>query len=204
MGLFSSLFGGERSRVRHLGDRVWISHAAKMAAIRRDVEDRARDGAAAILLVGHFEETCSELAAIIDPLANDFPLTVVRVADLESRLGEQLRLDESVQIDFIVAERHFLDSEDDRLIQFAEQLPCTSRIGQHVSLDDPLLEIFVGDTVRSMLEAIGLKDNESIDSPIVTRRIKATQKKLAARATSNTPAPSAAAWISANLETTTQ
>ena len=161
--------------------------------------DRIADGAAAILLVAHFAETREQLDRIVESLNLDHPLTVVLVEDLESGFAERLRLDETVQIDMIVAERHFLETEDERLIEFAEQLPCICRIGQHLSIDDPLLDLFVGETLRNMLEAMGMTEEESIDSPMVVRRIKGAQKKIASKANGNSPAHSAAEWLERNF-----
>lgn len=200
MGLFSALFGGgSRSKVHHLGDRVWLTHGAKLAAIRRDIHDRVNDGAAAILLVAHFEETREQLDRIVESLPERHPLTVVLVEELQPEFAERLRLDESVQIDMIVAERHLLDSEDKRLIDFANQLPCTCRIGQHMSIEDPLIDIFIGESVRNVLEAMGMTEHESIESSIVSRRIKSAQKKIAASATGNRSARSAAEWLERNF-----
>lgn len=200
MGLFRSLFGGRKlTRVKMLGDRVWISHAAKLAGIARDIEYRVAEDTAAVLVVAHFPSTLAALQQIVQATPVERPVSVVLARDLNASMAERLRLSEEVRIDLVVAERHLLPSEDQRLVEFAELLPCTSYLGQHLSIDDPLLDRFVGDSVRTMLEAIGMKPTEAIDSPIVTRRILAVQKKIAEAATGNVAADSAEEWLKANL-----
>ncbi|MFK7740655.1 MAG: preprotein translocase subunit SecA [Planctomycetota bacterium] len=50
-----------------------------------------------------------------------------------------------------------------------------------LSFDDDLMRIFARDWVRSMMERMGLKPGEVIDSPMVTRGIAKAQKKVEAR-----------------------
>ncbi len=50
-----------------------------------------------------------------------------------------------------------------------------------LSLEDDLMRIFAGDFVKSMMERLGMKEGEAIESNIVTRRIAAAQKKVEER-----------------------
>jgi preprotein translocase subunit SecA len=50
-----------------------------------------------------------------------------------------------------------------------------------LSLEDDLMRIFAGDFVKSMMERLGMKEGEAIESKLVTRRIAAAQKKVEER-----------------------
>ncbi len=50
-----------------------------------------------------------------------------------------------------------------------------------LSLEDDLMRIFAGDFVKSMMERLGMKEGEAIESALVTRRIAAAQKKVEER-----------------------
>lgn len=50
-----------------------------------------------------------------------------------------------------------------------------------LSLEDDLMRIFAGDFVKSMMERMGMKEGEAIESNLVTRRIAAAQKKVEER-----------------------
>ena len=50
-----------------------------------------------------------------------------------------------------------------------------------LSLEDDLMRIFAGDFVKSMMERLGMKEGEAIESSLVTRRIAAAQKKVEER-----------------------
>ncbi|MEX2173437.1 MAG: preprotein translocase subunit SecA, partial [Pirellulaceae bacterium] len=53
--------------------------------------------------------------------------------------------------------------------------PGSSRF--YLSLEDDLMRIFAGPWVKTILESLGMKEGERIESRMVTRRIEAAQKK---------------------------
>ncbi len=57
--------------------------------------------------------------------------------------------------------------------------PGSSRF--FLSLEDPLMRIFMPPSMKAMLEKMGMKPGESIDSPLVTRSIEKAQRKVEGR-----------------------
>ena len=57
--------------------------------------------------------------------------------------------------------------------------PGSSRF--YLSLDDPLMRIFAGDRVRSIMERLKMPDGEAIEAGIVTKSIEGAQRKVEAR-----------------------
>jgi preprotein translocase subunit SecA len=57
--------------------------------------------------------------------------------------------------------------------------PGSSRF--YLSLDDPLMRIFAGDRVRSIMERLKMPDGEAIEAGIVSRSIESAQRKVEAR-----------------------
>jgi preprotein translocase subunit SecA len=57
--------------------------------------------------------------------------------------------------------------------------PGSSRF--YLSLEDPLLRIFAGDRVRSIMERLKMPEGEAIEAGIVTRSIESAQRKVEAR-----------------------
>jgi preprotein translocase subunit SecA len=57
--------------------------------------------------------------------------------------------------------------------------PGSSRF--YLSLEDDLMRIFAGDWVKSVLQRLGMKEGEAIESRMVTRRIEGAQKKVEER-----------------------
>jgi preprotein translocase subunit SecA len=57
--------------------------------------------------------------------------------------------------------------------------PGSSRF--YLSLDDPLMRIFAGDRVRSIMERLKMPEGEAIEAGIVNRSIEGAQRKVEAR-----------------------
>ncbi len=57
--------------------------------------------------------------------------------------------------------------------------PGSSRF--YLSLEDPLLRIFAGDRVKSIMDKLKMPDGEAIEAGIVTRSIESAQRKVEAR-----------------------
>ena len=56
--------------------------------------------------------------------------------------------------------------------------PGTSRF--YLSLEDNLMRIFASDRVTSIMQKLGMEENEAIESPLVTRAIENAQRKVEA------------------------
>jgi len=123
---------------------------------------------------------------------------VVAASSLNSDLARSLNLDESGVIDVIVAERHPLPSVDDQLEEFADNLPCRCRFSHHLSLDDAVIRVFAGDWVQQVMRQLGMKQDESIQSQMVSRRIRKAQEIIEGRARGSRQAGSASVWLEQN------
>ncbi|MCX7203967.1 MAG: SEC-C metal-binding domain-containing protein, partial [Burkholderiales bacterium] len=51
----------------------------------------------------------------------------------------------------------------------------------YLSMDDPLLKIFAGDRLKSIMDRLKLPDGEAIEAGMVTRSIESAQRKVEAR-----------------------
>jgi len=119
-------------------------------------------------------------------------------ANLNSGLAASLSLEESAIIDIIVGERHPSPSVDDRLQEFADELPCRCRFSHHVSLEDAVMKVFAGDWVKNVLKQLGMSEDDAIESQMVSRRIRQVQQKIEGRAFGSLDAESAAEWLEKN------
>ena len=120
---------------------------------------------------------------------------------LSTEIAESLEPDEASVVEIIVGERHPLSDVDHEPLQFADAFadafPCRCRMSHHVSLGDPVLKAFDTDMVRRVPEVLRVEDDESLSSPVVSRRIRQAQQKIAAVSVGHSPADSAEEWFSA-------
>ena len=199
MGLFDALFGRKkRTNVEVVPDHIWMTTDAKFAGVAREAEERSRSATVAILLVAHFPEVLARLEELASQQAWSVPCKAVLARNLNTDLATSLSLDESAMIDVIVGERHPLPSVDDRLEEFADELPCRCRFSHHLSLEDAVMEVFAGDWVKGVLTKLGMKEDEAIESQLVSRRIRQAQQKIEGRAFGTVDAESAAEWLKKN------
>lgn len=201
MGLFSLLFGGgSRSTVEELDDRIWRTSESKFNGISKQLQER--NTSAVILLIGHFEDTLERLTAIADACSGDVPLKATLAENLSTDIAARLNIEESAIIDLVVAERHPLFTTDEAVRRFAEEIPCHCRLVYHLSLEDPVLSLFVSGFVKKVLDSLGMKDDEPMESNMVSRRIKTAQQRIEATAIGNSRAASADEWLQLNMPTT--
>ena len=196
MGFFSALFGGKkRANVEVVPDHIWMTTDAKFTGLAKDAEERSKSETIAILLVAHFPDVLARLEELVDRQTWDVPCKAVLASDLKTDLATSLNLDESAIIDVIFGERHPLLSVDDRIEEFADVLPCRCGSSHDVSLEDAVLKDFASDWVKTTLGKMGLNEDEAIESPMVSRRIRVTQQRIEDRVLGTVYAGSAAEWL---------
>jgi hypothetical protein len=94
---------------------------------------------------------------------------------------------------------HVLEGENQRVLRFAASLPASVQVSASVSFDDPLMAEFASPWVKSMMQTMGLKEGESIDSPMVAKGLQRALRKLEKRVTGDVPCDSVAEWMERNL-----
>lgn len=199
MGIFDFLFAkAKEGRVEVLPDAIWLTSKAKFEGLAKQAIERSESGSLAVLLVAHFPDVLERLEGIVQNYSWSVPCIAVPADNLSNSLANRLKLDESVRIDIIVGERHPLPSVDDRLESFAAELPCRIRFAHHVSLDDAVLKFFARDWVKEALMRLGIKEDEAIESRLVSTRIRRAQKQIEGRALVAREADSAAEWLTKN------
>ncbi|MFO0822263.1 MAG: hypothetical protein U0792_03960 [Gemmataceae bacterium] len=215
MGLFSWLFG-KPSRVKSQ-DVIWLTGEARLnGAVRATNRHIAANRS--VLVLAHFPASLTVFGEQIigreTPHAT-IPTTLTAAAALELANGpprvllglvRNLQPDEFPAPDsapesplpVLVLERHFLRKHDDHVVRFAEGLGSKASVDFYISLDDPLLSIFVGDWVKEMLRKLGMQPDETINSPMVSRRIEQAQAKIERETSSDVEAESASDWHERN------
>jgi hypothetical protein len=100
----------------------------------------------------------------------------------------------------ILVERHFLREHDDCVTQFAEGLGNRAAT-VHLALDDELMKLFAGQWITDVLKRLGMKDGETIESGMVTRRIRKAQDHFRSHLTANeVTADSPLEWLRQNAQ----
>jgi hypothetical protein len=210
--MLSKLFG--RNHVQRLEDHMWLNLEQKYRGIARGAVASTRASALAVI-VAHFSDSFSSMQTALELL--NIPHAAYRSAiggqqlvttckgavllvmadSLVSDGGDSPSSDGGV--DMTVMEHHPLLPDDERIVRFAETLRCPVRLGFHASLDDPLLTLFNGESVRKLLRALEIPDNEPLTHTLISQSIQSAQRRIEQKAHSNQPALSAAQWLETNM-----
>jgi preprotein translocase subunit SecA len=107
--------------------------------------------------------------------------TVEEIEAKEKMKEEGRRVAELGGLHIIGTERHDARRIDNQLRGRAGRQgdPGSSRF--FLSLEDDLMRIFAGEWVAAILTRLGMEEGQSIESPMVSRRIEAAQKKIEER-----------------------
>lgn len=200
MGLLD-WFTGCKSNVEEVEDFIWINAEAKRAGVIRSVAEalNSHHPPTVVLVVTHFRDCLEEMRQMLDANGIDDPrVFAFQAGNLEKGRNSLIGLDDSQLVEMIVAERHPLRKRDDALVEFARQCRCRFHITHHLSLDDPLLQAFAGNWIRSVLRRLGMTDDQLIQSRVVSRRIRMAQQKLSRKVTDESVSESAEAWFQKN------
>ncbi|EMI40558.1 preprotein translocase subunit SecA [Rhodopirellula sp. SWK7] len=187
-------------RLQENPDLVWMNEAGKYAGIRAKVEEAGRGDAAAILVVSHFDNTHAQIERLLANYNGPVPAKAVKANDLSLNTTTGSQFEETSTIEVIFAERHPLIEEDEGAVnEFADQLPCRCRVTHCVSFEDALMRSFVDSFVENVMSRMGMKEDEAIESLLVSRRIRAAQEQISKNVVSRHKATSAQEWIDKNV-----
>jgi preprotein translocase subunit SecA len=115
-------------------------------------------------------------------LAEDAPEAQARLPELKAQCAaEQAEIKALGGLYVVGTERHEARRIDNQLRGRCARQGDPGQTKFFLSFDDDLMKIFARDWVKTMMERMGLKAGEVIDSPMVTRVIAKTQKKVEAR-----------------------
>ena len=105
-----------------------------------------------------------------------------RIAQLESEwqgLHDKVKAEGGLRI--IATERHESRRIDNQLRGRSGRQGDPGQSRFYLSLEDPLMRIFAGDRVKSIMDRLKMPDGEAIEAGIVSRSIEGAQRKVEAR-----------------------
>ena len=182
-------FGGGKSEAARGEDSVWMSHAARLKGLDREIGVLAEAEQSALVvalslaaldeveaaLAKHRPSRCADVfgkEALREHLSKPGSVTVA----LSGALGAEVKSPAGNGVDILVYGRNDTRAADDAILAFADALGPNAHIVFHLALDDPLLKGFTP-TLAPLLEKLGMKEEEPIVNAMVTRAIRNAQDK---------------------------
>ena len=181
-------------------DLIFLSKNAKYKAIVEDVKNRYAKGQP--VLIGTIAIETSELLSMI-LTSHNIPHDVLnaknhaREADIVAHAGEKGRVTiatnmagrgtdikltpESVTeggLYILGTERHESRRIDNQLRGRAGRQGDPGESRFYISLEDDLIRIFAGDTIKKNMERVGMTEEETIESGFISKTIERSQEKV--------------------------
>jgi hypothetical protein len=206
-----------RRRIELLEDRVWYDRHAKWTGITREIQNR-RAYDRRIVIVAHFPQSLADACDVFDVTGIDFqpfsdplqadalmaensqlPQTIALLAEqLDDDAGRVIEETSLESATLLVIERHPLPEPDERIVEFARQIPGRPRVRFYLALDEPLMLRLGGNWLPAMLQHLGMERTEPIQSAMVSRSLKKAQRHLRDETSLNEPTQSAEEWFERN------
>ena len=179
------LFG--KSKTAHSEDHVWMTNAARLRGLKAKVSEH-RTAGQCVLVVTHTHSAFDEVASVIadaghlhcrDIFEQDNVRRTIRegkgtALTLASALPKDATKPSERSIELLVYGRGNSTSEDNAIMLFAS--PLDARVAFHMSMEDPLLSEHA-ESVRPLLEKLGMTEDEPIVHSFVSRAIARAQEK---------------------------
>ena len=156
-------------------DIVAQAGRTKMITIATNMAGRGTD----IVLGGNVEKRVEAVQAdeMFDDAAKE--KEIIRLREEWTLEHEQVKTLGGLRI--IATERHESRRIDNQLRGRSGRQGDNGSSRFYLSLDDPLMRIFAGDRVKSIMDRLKMPDGEAIEAGIVSRSIESAQRKVESR-----------------------
>ena len=199
-----------------LDDKVWFDSKRKFAGICEEVQQHETQNRN-VLLLTHFQTTLSILESSLKSASIDFAgfsiADTLLLCSMEHRGRILVGLARSFQVtspqihsstnnssvDIIVAEHHPTHTKDRMIVETAARLACSPSVCFHTSLDDPMMKLFGGDNLVSLMKRLGAEESTPISHSFVTSAIRNAQEKIEKKAQRDMQTESIEDWFRYNL-----
>jgi hypothetical protein len=209
------VFGLFKKKLKHVDepDEVYMSRTRADAAL----VEAARTCGRPVVVASFFSESLERIAAKLNAAgvgtralsaggegsgAGESAVWLLDASEVASNYafdGWLRRVD--CELSFYFVEHYPVLRAEQAVIDVLEEASAarTQRVRFFVGLDEPLMRVFAGDRVVSLMERLGMSADEAISHPWVDKSIVNAQKKLSKRIPNAVPAPSAEQWFRVNL-----
>lgn len=195
MSLFSSLFGKKKSLNIH--NKVWMQEATK----DKKLAEYLSSTTGKVLLISFFEETAKKMEALC---AGKPGIKCMKASDiLLHRKDTELKIWFSQsEKELLFSEHYPLRNEEEEVLQYIAGLsgePVSAVF--FTSLEDPLIAAVSGQSIKSMMEKLGMGPEEMLQHSLIDSSIKRAQEKLQEKTQQPIRANSAKEWFRLNVKT---
>ena len=222
MGFLNRLFGKKPT----FEERVWLTRELKLEDLTLQAASDRSDDLVDCLVVYHFPDTGDRLQSRLEEIESDYQLLrrpgTEMLENQRTRIGSTIALLASDEIPEEVkrgreqgrrssmpterachvhmAEHFPIPYRDDHVLNLHGILPPHSKFFCYVGLDEPWLDSVLGDSTRTLLQQLGMRDDEPLIHSMIGSALRRSQKQLAEKQNGvEQQARSSEEWMELNL-----
>jgi len=178
MGLFNF---SQKKKSAPIKDMIWINQLAKQNGCLKFIKEHPD-----IVVAAWFNETEEQFNQFLNQ-QNGLRVEVQQVRSLHSS--------QVVEKNLVFLEHYPLREKEDEVIENLNP----KQVYVFSSLDEPLFNQFGGGKMVELMKSLGMKEDEVIEHPMISKSIENAQHKLAQKATFDNSANSAKEWFERNV-----
>lgn len=178
MGIFN--FSQKKKGTPNIKDMVWMSQSAKLRGCLKLIQEQ-KD----VVVIAWFSKTQEEFHQFLNEQHG---------LDIEIQLAQTLISTQISNIKLILLEHFPLRNKEENLIL---NLNPTQVIVLN-SLDEPLFEVFGSEEIIRLMKSLGMKEDEMIEHPMISKSIVRAQQKLEQKVICENSANSSKEWFERN------
>lgn len=204
------MFFKKKKKSIQANDKVWINKTAKFRGLYTTFA-ATQQSKEALLVVNHFTNTQNEVKLLAEQLniihqvieySNENIATAsiyitsaphLQQATFSHPLIQHLAQRANLQV--IISEHHPAYTQDQELLDQLLTLLPNAQPCFFTSLDEPFMQEFGGEKLITMMQRLGLNENETLEHSMITKSIIRAQQKLEKKAGQNIKANSQQEWL---------
>lgn len=202
MGLFSFL----KSDKPTYSDRVWRTSPMAMRGMITDAMQAITHKQVPVVLC-YFDNELNQINAFLSEkrvpnsaLANYNRQEQVVWYSLASTATSLLSSLPKESVTILFFGHYPLPTKENELLQKIQQAVPSAKIVFYSSLDEPAFKIFGGERLTSLLDSMGMKEDEAIEHAMVTRSMLRAREKVQSSVRTEISAQSEEEWYAKNVK----
>jgi preprotein translocase subunit SecA len=207
---------------KRLEDKVYMNDKSKYNAIAEELKI-SKISSSPMFLVYFFDEIKDKVIKLFEeqqikyhiietgfigdlnlPAEGEIHLIKAKTLNKVYNLKQTSHKAEKPNCSFLFVEHYPIFSKEEAVLNKIDLLTdFKATICFYISLDEPLLQKFGSDSIKGLMQKLGLKDNECIEHSFVTKSISNAQQKIEKKASNDSEATSQDAWFKKNFISST-
>lgn len=208
MGLF-----WKRSTASNLGDRVWMTKELKNRHLVAESESfivseklvfvASYFQNSEIAITSILEETNIDYIRVHDAISsNPSKINVIKANTLLSEIFTDRLVQSNHEIIVLFAEHYPLFEKENSIISSMGMLGKKCSYCFYLAFDEPVLQKFGAEKILALLSQLGIKEDEVISHPLISKAVVNIQKKIESEITNELSASSMEEWFERNISNT--